>query len=71
VEFVWPAEAQVAVSWTFDLDAESGWLGVGPQYARRLSTLSEGRCGAVRGTPRILGVLAEVAEHVRPQLATS
>jgi peptidoglycan-N-acetylglucosamine deacetylase len=45
------------VSWSFDLDAESGWLGAGPQYARRLSTLSEGRYGAVRGTPRILDLL--------------
>jgi peptidoglycan/xylan/chitin deacetylase (PgdA/CDA1 family) len=58
VEFRWPGGAEVAVSWTFDLDAESGWLGVGPQYARRLSTLSEGRYGAVRGTPRILDLLA-------------
>jgi peptidoglycan/xylan/chitin deacetylase (PgdA/CDA1 family) len=56
--FEWPAGAGVAVSWTFDLDAESGWLGVDPQYARRLSTLSEGRYGAVRGTPRILDLLA-------------
>src|SRR5258705_8020076 len=54
----WPGGAQVAVSWTFDLDAEAGWLGVGPQYARRLSTLSEGRYGVVRGTPRILDLLA-------------
>lgn len=54
----WPGGAAVAVSWTFDLDAEAGWLGVGPQYARRLSTLSEGRFGAVRGTPRLLDLLA-------------
>jgi peptidoglycan-N-acetylglucosamine deacetylase len=58
MDFEWPAGAEVAVSWTFDLDAESGWLGVGPHYARRLSTLSEGRYGAVRGTPRILDLLA-------------
>jgi peptidoglycan/xylan/chitin deacetylase (PgdA/CDA1 family) len=57
MEYDWPGGAQVAVSWTFDLDAESGWLGVGPQYGRRLSTLSEGRYGAVRGTPRILEAL--------------
>ena len=58
MQFEWRDGADVAVSWTFDLDAESGWLGVGPQYARRLSTLSEGRYGAVRGTPRLLEFLA-------------
>ncbi len=59
MEFEWPDGARVAVSWTFDLDAEAGWLGVGPQYARRLSTLPEGRYGAVRGTQRILAALEE------------
>jgi peptidoglycan/xylan/chitin deacetylase (PgdA/CDA1 family) len=59
MDFDWPDGAEVAVSWTFDLDAEAGWLGVGPQYARRLSTLSEGRYGAVRGTPRILDLLTQ------------
>jgi len=46
----WPNGAEVAVSLTFDVDAESGWLGEDPAYASRLSTrpwtsivLSKGR----------------------------
>jgi peptidoglycan-N-acetylglucosamine deacetylase len=50
----WPGGADVAVSLTFDVDAESGWL---PEAARQLSTLSEGRYGVVRGLPRILAIL--------------
>jgi peptidoglycan-N-acetylglucosamine deacetylase len=53
----WPEGADVAVSLTFDVDAESGWLGEGEAYASRLSTLSEGRYGVTRGVPRILAVL--------------
>lgn len=58
VDYSWPGGADVAVSLTFDLDAEAGWLGAGEAYARRLTTLSEGRYGVVRGTPRILALLA-------------
>lgn len=54
----WPDSAEVAVSFTFDVDAEAGWLGEGEQYARRLTILSEGRFGVVRGLPRITGLLA-------------
>lgn len=57
-DFAWPGGAEVAVSLTFDVDAEAGWLGVGESYARRLTTLSEARYGIVRGTPRLLAVLA-------------
>lgn len=53
----WPDGARVAVSLTFDVDAESGWLGAGDQYRRRLSSLSEGRFGISRGLPRILSML--------------
>jgi peptidoglycan/xylan/chitin deacetylase (PgdA/CDA1 family) len=53
----WPGGADVAVSLTFDVDAECGWLQAGPEYARRLSTLSDARYGIVRGLPRLLGVL--------------
>jgi peptidoglycan/xylan/chitin deacetylase (PgdA/CDA1 family) len=53
----WPGGAEVAVSLTFDVDAEAGWLGGGEAFARRLSTLSEGRFGVVRGLPRILEIL--------------
>ncbi len=54
----WPGGHQVAVSLTFDVDAEAGFLGDGGQYARRLTTLSEGRFGVTRGLPRILALLA-------------
>ena len=47
-----------AVTLTFDVDAEAGWLGEGEEYARRLTILSEGRYGVVRGIPRILDLLA-------------
>jgi peptidoglycan/xylan/chitin deacetylase (PgdA/CDA1 family) len=53
----WPGGAELAVSLTFDVDAESGWLGSDPAYAGRLSTLSEGRFGVTRGLPRILEIL--------------
>ena len=54
----WPDGRQVAVSLTFDVDAEAGFLGDGEQYSRRLTTLSEGRFGVTRGLPRILALLA-------------
>jgi peptidoglycan-N-acetylglucosamine deacetylase len=49
----WPGGAEAAVSLTFDVDAESGWL----DSEGRLSTLSEARYGVTRGMPRILGIL--------------
>lgn len=52
-----PYGAAAAVSLTFDVDAETGWLGEGPEYARRLTILSEGRYGVTRGIPRILELL--------------
>ncbi len=54
----WPGDARFAVTFSFDVDAESGWLGEGEHYARRLTTLSEGRYGVVRGLPRIRAALA-------------
>jgi peptidoglycan-N-acetylglucosamine deacetylase len=54
----WPEGNRVAVSLTFDVDAEAGFLGDGNQYARRLTTLSEGRYGVTRGLPRILAMLS-------------
>jgi peptidoglycan/xylan/chitin deacetylase (PgdA/CDA1 family) len=55
----WPNSAQTAISLTFDVDAESGWLGEDEAYATRLSTLSEARYGITRGVPRILQLLAK------------
>ncbi len=59
----WPDGHQVAVSLTFDVDAEAGFLGDGEQYARRLTTLSEGRFGVTRGLPRILTLLHQHGIH--------
>jgi peptidoglycan/xylan/chitin deacetylase (PgdA/CDA1 family) len=53
----WPGGARVAVCLTFDVDAEAPWLAQSAEYARRLSTLSEGRYGVVRALPRILALL--------------
>jgi peptidoglycan/xylan/chitin deacetylase (PgdA/CDA1 family) len=55
----WPGGADAAVSLTFDVDGEAPWLGEGPEYSRRLSTLSMGRFGPERGLGRILALLAE------------
>jgi hypothetical protein len=56
----WPGDATVAVALTFDVDAEAPWLSEGPEYARRLTMLSQGRLGPGRGLGRILGLLAEL-----------
>jgi peptidoglycan/xylan/chitin deacetylase (PgdA/CDA1 family) len=55
--YAWPDGAEVAVSMTFDVDAETGWLQAGPEYERRLSTLSDARYGVGRGLERILALL--------------
>ncbi len=55
----WPNDATVAVSLTFDVDGETGFLGEGPTYARRLTSLSEGAFGIRRGIPRILELLSQ------------
>jgi peptidoglycan-N-acetylglucosamine deacetylase len=56
----WPGDAQVAVALTFDVDGEAPWLSEGPEYARRLTLLSQGRFGPARGLGRILALLAEL-----------
>jgi peptidoglycan-N-acetylglucosamine deacetylase len=55
----WPGDAEVAVALTFDLDGEAPWLSEGPEYARRLTMLSQGRFGPARGLGRILALLGE------------
>lgn len=54
----WPNRSPVAVSLTFDVDGEAGFLGDSPTFARRLTSLSEGRFSVNRGVPRILELLA-------------
>lgn len=53
----WPGGAKAAVSLTFDVDGESGWLGSSPAYAARLSSLSDGSYGVNRGLERICSLL--------------
>lgn len=53
----WPTPKSTGVSLTFDVDAEAGFLGESPTFARRLTSLSEGRFGVTRGVPRILELL--------------
>lgn len=54
----WPKNSPVAVSLTFDVDAEAGLLGDSPTFAKRLTSLSEGRFSVTRGVPRIIEMLA-------------
>jgi peptidoglycan-N-acetylglucosamine deacetylase len=54
----WPGNAEAAVALTFDVDGEAPWLSEGPEYASRLTMLSQGRFGPTRGLSRILGLLA-------------
>lgn len=56
-EWGWPDGAAVAVSFSFDVDAESGFLGEGEEYRRRITALSEGTFSVRRGVPRILSLL--------------
>jgi len=56
-DWQWPDGNRVAVSLSFDVDAESGFLGEGEEYRRRITSLSEGAFGVRRGVPRILELL--------------
>ena len=61
----WPDDAEVAVALTFDVDGEAPWLGEGPQNERRLTLLSQGRFGPVRGLGRVLDLLTELDIRAR------
>lgn len=54
----WPHEADVAISLTFDVDAESGVIGQSLADANRLTSLSEARYAITRAVPRLLALLA-------------
>ncbi|OLC17278.1 MAG: ribulose phosphate epimerase [Candidatus Rokubacteria bacterium 13_1_40CM_69_27] len=58
----WPNDARVAVMFTFDFDAESGWLSRDPSPRDRPGVISQGTYGAKVGVPRILDLLK--AENV-------
>jgi peptidoglycan-N-acetylglucosamine deacetylase len=53
-DWEWPDNKDVAVTLTFDVDAETGAFSMGDEYLTRLSTLSDQRFSVVRGVPRIL-----------------
>lgn len=55
---VWPNGARTAVSLTFDVDAESIWLGRDPKNARRPGVLSQGKYSPDVAVPAILDLLA-------------
>jgi peptidoglycan/xylan/chitin deacetylase (PgdA/CDA1 family) len=54
----WPEGAEVAVSLTFDVDAESAYVGR-DEFRDRLTTLSAARFSVARGLPRILDLLRD------------
>ena len=53
----WPKNARIAVTLTFDFDAESGWLSRDPALAERPGIMSQGHYGPKVGVDRILSVL--------------
>jgi len=55
----WPHGARVAVTLTFDFDAETLWLARDPENAKRPGTLSQGTYGAKVGVPMILQTLRD------------
>lgn len=50
----WPGDNKVAVTITFDVDAETAPYALGDAYVDKPSRLSEARFSVVRGVPRIL-----------------
>ena len=57
--YSWPDGARVAVSLTFDVDAEAALVGAGIDQSTSMSTFSERLFGITRGLQRILALLAD------------
>jgi hypothetical protein len=55
----WPDGAPCAVAFTFDVDAESAVLALRPEFADRMSTMSQQAYGPEVGVPRLLRMLDE------------
>jgi peptidoglycan/xylan/chitin deacetylase (PgdA/CDA1 family) len=53
----WPDGARCAVAITFDVDAESPLLAVRPDFADRMTTMSQQAYGPEVGVPRLLALL--------------
>ena len=60
---MWPRDAQCAVAFTFDFDAEEVWIADDAENAARPGVLSQGTYDAKVAVPLILGLLAK--EEVR------
>jgi peptidoglycan-N-acetylglucosamine deacetylase len=56
----WPDGGEVAISLTFDVDADAGLLGSSSDYADRVGNLSEVRYGITRGLPRLVDLLTRL-----------
>lgn len=56
----WPDGARIAVTLTFDFDAETLWLSRDPANAKRPGTLSQGTYGAKVAVPKIVELLDEL-----------
>jgi peptidoglycan-N-acetylglucosamine deacetylase len=54
---MWPHGKRCAVGFTFDFDAEEGWIGEEPANAERPGILSQGTYGAKVAVPLILDLL--------------
>ena len=54
---MWPDGMRCAAAFTFDFDAEEGWIGEDPTNADRPGVLSQGTYGAKWGVPLILELL--------------
>ncbi len=54
----WPGEARSAVSFSFDVDAESAILFADPSSADRMSVMTHQAYGPVTGVPKLLSLLA-------------
>ncbi|OLP00942.1 polysaccharide deacetylase [Mycolicibacterium porcinum] len=54
----WPDGARCAASFTFDVDAEAGMLGVSHAHADRMSAISHQAYGPLTAMPRLLEMLA-------------
>jgi peptidoglycan/xylan/chitin deacetylase (PgdA/CDA1 family) len=55
--FPWPDGKRAAVTWSFDVDAESPMLHDDPSSAFRLATMTHQMFGPVVGVPRFLDIL--------------
>jgi peptidoglycan/xylan/chitin deacetylase (PgdA/CDA1 family) len=61
--FPWPEAKKAAVTWSFDIDAESPVLYAEAGSGTRLATMSHQMFGPLVGVPRFLDLLARYEQH--------